>query len=42
MTMNLPDPPAYVVVLASGGLDRTTLACHPRNMGPKTRLLSCD
>lgn len=39
MTMNLPDPPAYDVVPASGGLDSTTLACHLRNMGPKTRLL---
>lgn len=42
MTMNLPDPPAYVVVLASGGLDSTTLAYHLRDMGAKTRLLSFD
>jgi 7-cyano-7-deazaguanine synthase len=42
MTMNRPDPPAYVVVLASGGLDSTTLAYHLRGMGAKTRLLSFD
>ena len=42
MTMNLPDPPAYVVVLASGGLDSTTLAYHLRDMGAKARLLSFD
>ena len=42
MTMNRPDPPAYVVVLASGGLDSTTLAYHLRDMGAKTRLLSFD
>jgi 7-cyano-7-deazaguanine synthase in queuosine biosynthesis len=39
MPMNLPDPPAYVVVLASGGLDSTTLAYHLRDMGAKARLL---
>lgn len=38
MTMNRPDPPAYVVVLASGGLDSTTLAYRLRDMGAKTRL----
>src|ERR1700722_17986564 len=42
MTMNLPDPPAYVVVLASGGLDSTTLAYHLRDTGAKARLLSFD
>jgi len=42
MTMNRPDPPAYVVVLASGGLDSTTLAYRLRDMGAKTRLLSFD
>jgi len=42
MPMNLPDPPAYVVVLASGGLDSTTLAYHLRDMGAKARLLSFD
>jgi len=42
MTMNLPDPPPYVVVLASGGLDSTTLAYHLRDMGAKARLLSFD
>ena len=42
MTMNIPDPPAYVVVLASGGLDSTTLAYHLRDMGAKARLLSFD
>jgi len=42
MTMNRPDHPAYVVVLASGGLDSTTLAYHLRDMGAKTRLLSFD
>jgi 7-cyano-7-deazaguanine synthase in queuosine biosynthesis len=35
MTMNLPDPPAYVVVLASGGLDSTTLAYRLRDMEGK-------
>jgi 7-cyano-7-deazaguanine synthase len=42
MTMNRPDPPAYVVVLASGGLDSTTLAYHLRDVGAKARLLSFD
>src|SRR5260370_4917175 len=42
MTMNLPDSPTYVVVLASGGLDSTTLAYRLRDMGAKTRLLSFD
>src|ERR1035441_1274173 len=42
MTMNLPDPPAHVVVLASGGLDSTTLAYHLRDMGANARLLSFD
>jgi 7-cyano-7-deazaguanine synthase len=42
MTMNIPDPPAYVVVLASGGLDSTTLAYRLRDMGAKARLLSFD
>ena len=42
MTMNLPDSPAYVVVLASGGLDSTTLAYYLRDMGAKARLLSFD
>jgi len=35
MTMNRPDPPASVVVLASGGLDSTTLAYRLRDMGPR-------
>lgn len=42
MTMKLPDSPTYVVVLASGGLDSTTLAYRLRDMGAKTRLLSFD
>jgi 7-cyano-7-deazaguanine synthase len=42
MTMNRPDPPGYVVVLASGGLDSTTLAYHLRDTGAKVRLLSFD
>jgi 7-cyano-7-deazaguanine synthase len=42
MTMNLPDPPAHVVVLASGGLDSTTLAYYLQDMGAKARLLSFD
>lgn len=42
MTMNHPDPPAYVVVLASGGLDSTTLAYCLRDRGAKVRLLSFD
>src|SRR5579862_7391273 len=40
MTMNLPNPPASAVVLASGGLDSTTLACYLRDRGAKVRLLS--
>jgi tRNA(Ile)-lysidine synthase TilS/MesJ len=35
MTMNFPDPPAYVVVLVSGGLDSITLAYHLRDMGAR-------
>jgi 7-cyano-7-deazaguanine synthase len=42
MTMKLPDPPAYVVVLASGGLDSITLAYYLRDRGSKVRLLSFD
>jgi 7-cyano-7-deazaguanine synthase len=42
MTMDPPDHPAYVVVLASGGLDSTTLAYRLRAMGAKARLLSFD
>lgn len=42
MTRNLPDPPAHVVVLASGGLGSTTLAYHLRGKGAKARLLSFD
>jgi 7-cyano-7-deazaguanine synthase len=42
MTMNLPNPPASAVVLASGGLDSTTLAYHLRDMGTEVRMLSVD
>jgi len=42
MTMNVPDHPGHVVVLASGGLDSTTLTYHLRDMGANARLLSFD
>lgn len=43
MTTALTDPvPVTAIVLASGGLDSTTLACHLRAQGSRVRLLSFD
>jgi 7-cyano-7-deazaguanine synthase len=42
MTMNLAVPPTSAVVLASGGLDSTTLAFWLRDRGTRVRMLSFD